>query len=64
MGLFSGEPVSLFSEGLIIGGNFEFQSELDLTIKNGLKHEYYSLEQLKIANSNSPWAYDRKDICV
>ena len=33
----------LFSEGLIIGGNFTFQNGLGLTIKT--------------ANTNSPWAY-------
>ena len=35
--------LGLFSEGLIIGGNFAFQNGLDLTIKT--------------ASSNSPWAY-------
>ena len=35
--------VSLFSEGLIIGGNFAFQNGLDLTIKT--------------ASTNSPWVY-------
>ena len=34
---------SLFSEELIIGGNFAFQNGLGLTIKT--------------ANSNSPWVY-------
>ena len=34
---------SLFSEGLIIEGNFAFQNGLDLTIKT--------------ASTNSPWAY-------
>ena len=34
---------SLFSKGLIIGGNFVFQNGLGFTIKT--------------ANSNSPWAY-------
>ena len=37
---------SLFSEGLIIGGNFAFQNELGLTIKT--------------VNSNSPWAHIRE----
>ena len=32
--------MSLFSEGLIIGGNFAFQ--------NGLKHEYNSLKQVTL----------------
>ena len=39
---------SLFSEGLIIGGNFAFQNGLDLTIT--------------IVNSNSPWAYIREGL--
>ena len=39
---------SLFSEGLIIGRNFEFQNGLDLTIKT--------------ASSNSPWAYVREGL--
>ena len=43
VGLFSG---SLFSEGLIIGGNFAFPNGLGLTIKT--------------ANSNCPWAYIRE----
>ena len=34
---------SLFSEGLIIEGNFVFQNGLDLTMKT--------------ASTNSPWAY-------
>ena len=34
---------SLFSEGLIIEGNFAFQNGLDLTMKT--------------ASTNSPWAY-------
>ena len=42
MGFFRG---SLFSEGLIIGRNFAFQSGLGLTIET--------------TNSNSPWAYIR-----
>ena len=37
---------SLFSEELIIGGNFAFQNGLDLTIKT--------------ASTNSPWAYIRE----
>ena len=36
---------SLFSEGLIIGGNFAFQNGLGLGMKQ--------------ANPNSPWAYIR-----
>ena len=39
---------SLFSEGLIIGGNFAFQNGLDLTTKT--------------ASSNSPWAYVREGL--
>ena len=39
---------SLFSEGLLIGGNFAFQNGLDLTIQT--------------ANINSPWAYIREDL--
>ena len=39
---------SLFSEGLIIGGNVAFQNGLGLTIKT--------------ANSNSPWAYIREGL--
>ena len=35
--------MGLFSEGLIIGGNFAFQNWMGLTIKT--------------ANPNSPWAY-------
>ena len=39
---------SLYSEELIIGGNFAFQNGLDLTIKT--------------ANTNSPWAYIREGL--
>ena len=39
---------SLFSEGLINGGNIAFQNGLDLTIKT--------------ASSNSPWAYIREGL--
>ena len=39
---------SLFSEGLIIGRNFEFQNGLGLTIKT--------------ASTNSPWAYIREGL--
>ena len=39
---------SLFSEGLIIGGNFAFQNGLDLTIKT--------------ASANRPWAYIREGL--
>ena len=39
---------SLFSEGLIIGGNFAFQNGLDLTVKT--------------ASTNSPWAYIREGL--
>ena len=45
LGLFSG---SLFSEGLIIGGNFAFHIGLDSTIKT--------------ASTNSPWAYIREGL--
>ena len=41
---------SLFSEGLIIGGNFAFQNGLDLTIKT--------------ASTNSPWAYIREGLLL
>ena len=40
--------MSLFSEGLIIGGNFAFQNGLDLTIKT--------------ASTNSKWAYIREGL--
>ena len=39
---------SLFSEGLIIGGNFASQNGLDLAIKT--------------ASTNSPWAYIREGL--
>ena len=39
---------SLFSEGLIIGGNFAFQNGSDLTIKT--------------TSTNSPWAYIREGL--
>ena len=39
---------SLFSEGLIIGGNFAFQNGLDVTIKT--------------ASTNSPWACIREGL--
>ena len=61
---------SLFSEGLIIGGNLHFNAKwAGLGNKNSLKHEDNSLKQLKTANTNSPWAllgraYYRKDICI
>ena len=47
LGLFSG---SLFSEGLIIGGNFASQNGLDLTIKT--------------ASTNSPWAYIQEGLLL
>ena len=40
--------LGLFSERLIIGGNFAFQNELDLTIKT--------------ASANSPGAYIREGL--
>ena len=39
---------NLFSEGLIIGGNFAFQYAMGLTIK--------------IVNPSSPWAYIREGL--
>ena len=58
---------SLFSQGVIIGGNFTFQNSqngLDLTIKKGLKHEDNSLQLLKTANLNSPWFYIREGLLL
>ena len=52
---------SLFSEGLIIGRNFESQNGLGLTIKQ-LNRLRNSLNQLKTANPNSPWAYIREGL--
>ena len=56
--------VGLFSEGLIIGGNFVFSKWVGLVNKNGLKCKDNSLQckQLKTATSNSPWANYQKDI--
>ena len=67
VGLFSWEPGirscgSLFSEGLIIGGNFAFQNGLEVTIKTAQKHEDNSLKELKTASLNSPWTYIREGL--
>ena len=42
--------LSLFSEGVIIGGNFAFQNGLDLTVKTAG------------TNVNRPWAYIREGL--
>ena len=52
--------MALFSEGLIIGGNFAFQNGLGLTIKTA--HKDNSLKQLKTGNPNRPWAYNREGL--
>ena len=49
----------LFSEGLVIGRNFAFQSGFGLSIKPA-KNTKITLGKLKTANSNSPWAYIRE----
>ena len=46
--------MGLFSEGLIIGGNFVFQNGLGLTISIDQNTKDNGLKQLKRANSNSP----------
>ena len=49
----------LFSEGLIIGGNFTFQNGLDLTVKTA----YYNKNNKPYtADLNSPWAYIREGL--
>ena len=56
LGLFSGE--------LIFGGAYYWKEFcvskwIELDNKNSLKHYEKSLKQLKTANTNSPWAYQR-----
>ena len=62
LGLFFGE--TYFWRGLLWEGIFSFQNGLVNNNLNILKHQDYSLEQLKTANINSPWAHIRKGLLV
>ena len=50
---------SFISEGLVIGGNFAFHNEMDLTIKTAFKKT-----TKETANTNSPWViFGRAQTC-
>ena len=59
--------VGVFSGGLIFGGAYYWKEFcvskwVGLDNKNSLKHYKNSLKQLKIAITNSPWAYIREGL--